>query len=194
MLRHIVGAVVVLLVAALGGAYLLPRGVHVERRIVVDRPAAAVFPYLNSLRKSNEWSPWNDYDPNVKISYAGPDEGVGAKMSWAGNSKVGTGSQEITGSIANRKVSSALEFGGGGLAKAAITLTTREHGTEVVWSLDIDLGNNPIGRYVGLTLDKAVGADYERGLAKLKALVEKEAPAAAQPASAAATSPNAPTS
>jgi hypothetical protein len=194
MLRHIVGAIVVVLVAAVGGAYLLPRGVHVERRIVVERPAAAVFPYVNSLRKSNEWSPWNDYDPNVKISYAGPDEGVGAKMSWSGNSKVGTGSQEITGSIPNRKVSSALEFGSGGPAKAALTLTTQDHGTQVVWSLDIDLGNNPIGRYVGLTLDKAVGADYERGLAKLKALVEKEAPPAAQPASAPATSPNAATS
>ena len=155
-----------------------------------------MFPYVNSLRRANEWSPWSEYDPNVKMTYAGADEGVGAKMSWAGNDKVGSGSQEITQSVTNRKVASDLHFGGQGPSKAALTLTTTDAGTKVVWSLDIDLGNNPIARYVGTSLDAKVGADYEHGLAKLKALVERAPPAdaAAQPASAPTTSPNAPTS
>ncbi len=197
MVRKIVSVLVVALIALIGGAYLFPQNVHIEREIVIDRPTAAVFPYINSLRKANEWSPWAAYDPNVKMTYAGADEGVGAKMSWAGNDKVGSGSQEITQSVLNRKVASDLKFGGQGPAKAALTLTTTGAGTNVVWALDIDLGNNPIARYVGTTLDAKVGADYERGLAKLKQLVER-APtddvAAAQPASAPTTSPNAPTS
>jgi hypothetical protein len=196
MVRKIVGVLVVALIAIVGGAYMFPQIVHVERATVIDRPAADVFPYVNSLRKANEWSPWLEYDPNVKMTYAGYDQGVGAKMSWAGNEKVGSGSQEITQSILNRKVTSELHFGKQGPSKAALTLTTTDAGTKVVWSLDIDLGNNPIARYVGTTLDAKVGADYERGLAKLKALVER-APAAegtAQPASAPTTSPNAPTS
>jgi hypothetical protein len=196
MVRKIAGVLVVALIALVGGAYILPEAIHVERSTVIERPAASVFPYINSLRKANEWSPWADYDPNVKMSYAGAEEGQGARMSWAGNDKVGTGSQEITQSVPNRKVASDLKFGAQAPAKAALTLTTTDAGTKVVWSLDIDLGNNPIARYVGTTLEAKVGADYDRGLAKLKALVEKPAAAdaAAQPASEPATSPKAPTS
>jgi Polyketide cyclase / dehydrase and lipid transport len=196
MVRKIVGVVVVALIALIGGAYMFPQVVHVERTTVIDRPAASVFPYINSLRRTNEWSPWADYDANVRMTYAGAEAGVGAKMSWAGNEKVGTGSQEITQSVLNRKVATDLRFGSQGPAKSALTLTTTDAGTKVVWSLDIDLGNNPIARYVGISLDSKVGADYERGLAKLKALVER-APAAdpdAQPASAPTTAPKAPTS
>jgi hypothetical protein len=194
MVRKIVGGIVVAIIALVGGAYMLPQSVHVERTTLIDRPTASVFPYVNSLRRANEWSPWLEYDPAVKVTYAGADEGVGAKMSWAGNKKVGSGSQVITQSIANRKVASDLDFGAQGPAKAALTLTTTEHGTQVVWSLDVDLGNNPIARYMGMSMDKMVGPDYERGLAKLKTLVEQAPAAEAQPASAPATSPNAPTS
>jgi hypothetical protein len=196
VVRKIVSILVVALIALVGGAYMLPQALHIERSTVIARPAAAVFPYINSLHKANEWSPWADYDPNVKMSYSGAEEGQGAKMSWSGNDKVGTGSQEITQSVLNRKVASDLKFGAQAPAKAALTLTTTDAGTKVVWSLDIDLGNNPIARYVGTTLEAKVGADYERGLAKLKALVERAdaAEAPAQPASAPATSPKAPTS
>ena len=148
MVRKIVGILIVALIALVGGAYLLPQALHIERSTVIAQPAAIVFPYINSLRRANEWSPWAEYDPNVKMTYSGADEGPGAKMSWAGNDKVGTGSQEITQSVLNRKVASDLKFGGQAPAKAALTLTTTEAGTKVVWSLDIDLGNNPIARYV----------------------------------------------
>ena len=193
MIRKIVGGLVVAIIALVGAAYMLPQIVHVERTTVIDRPAASIFPYINSLRRANEWSPWLELDPNLKLTFAGPEEGVGAKMSWTGNKSVGTGSQVITQSIPNRKVAVDLDFGDQGGGKAALTLTTTEHGTRVVWSVDIDVGNNPIGRYMGLSLDKMIGADYERGLAKLKAVVER-APATAQPESAPATSSNAPTS
>ena len=194
MVRKIVGGLVVAIIALLGGAYMLPQAVHVERATLIDRPAASVFPYLNSLRRANEWSPWADYDPNARLTYTGPEEGVGAKMSWAGNKQVGSGSQLITESISNRKVASELEFGAQGPAKGALTLTTTEHGTKVVWSLDVALGNNPIARYMGLSMDKMVGPDFEKGLVKLKTLVERAPAAEAQPASAPATAPNAPTS
>jgi hypothetical protein len=34
------------------------------------------------------------------------------------------------------------------------------------------MGNNPIGRWMGLMLDGLVGADYERGLEQLRQTVE----------------------
>ena len=196
MMRKILGALLAAIALLTGIAYLLPRAVHVERAVTIDRPAAVIFPYINSLRRADEWSPWKDYDPNVSMTYSGPDAGVGARMSWAGNKQVGSGSQMITESVADRSVASDLPFGGEGPAKAALALDAAGAATRVLWSLDMDVGNNPVSRYVGLFMDRMVGPDYERGLAKLKALVERTAPAAApaQPAIAPTTAPNAPTS
>ena len=70
-------------------------------------------------------------------------------MSWSGNNKVGSGSQEITQSVQNRKVASDLISAVRPRPRPRSTLTTEEAGTQVVWSLDIDLGNNPIGALHG---------------------------------------------
>jgi len=195
MIRKLLGALVVVVVVLVGGAYLLPRESHVERSIVIDRPAAAIFPLLESPKRFNQWSPWKDIDPNVRMSYSGPESGVGAAMAWNGNSKVGRGSQIITEVVADQRVKTDLNFGDMGSAKAEWLLAPAGGGTTVRWTLDADVGNNPIGRYMGLFMDRMVGPDYERGLRQLKELAEKSPPPdAAQPASAASTSPNAPTS
>ena len=195
MLRKLLTAIVIVGVMLLGVAYILPQQVHVERSITVDRPAAAVFPLLNSPKRFNEWSPWKDLDPNVRMSYSGPESGVGAAMAWSGNSKVGKGSQVITESVADQSVKTDLNFGDMGTAKAEWQLSSAGTGTKIVWSLDMDVGNNPLGRYMGLFMDKMIGPDYDRGLKQLQALAEKEpVTEGSQQASAPTTSPNAPTS
>jgi len=197
MLKKLLGALLIVVIVLVGVAYMLPRDSHVERSVVIDRPAAVVFPFVNSFKRFNEWSPWVQYDPNAKLTFSGPDAGPGAAMSWAGNSKVGPGSEIITESIPDKRVSVDLDFGDMGTSKASWLLSPAGNSTTVVWTLDANVGNNPIGRYMGLFMDKMVGADYERGLAQLKALAEK-APAvgadAAQSTRAPTTAPNAPTS
>jgi hypothetical protein len=196
MLRKLLSAIILVVVMLIGVAYILPQQVHVQRAITIERPAAVVFPLLNSPKRFNEWSPWKDLDPNVRMSYSGPESGVGAAMAWSGNSKVGKGSQVITESLADQRVKTDLDFGEMGTAKAAWELTASDGGTKTVWSLDMNVGNNPLGRYMGLFMDKMIGPDYERGLKQLKTLAEKEPapPEATQPASSPTTSPNAPTS
>ncbi|MEZ5499117.1 MAG: SRPBCC family protein [Steroidobacteraceae bacterium] len=173
MLKKIILSVVgiVVLLAVIG--MLLPRQVHLERSIDIDRPASLVYATVNSFQRFAEWSPWADLDPNMTQSIEGPRTGVGAKLSWSGNDKVGTGTQVITASEANVSVDNDLDFGDMGKAKAGFRLTPAEGGTHVVWSMDADMGAGPVGRYFGLFMDKAVGADYEKGLARLKTLIEK---------------------
>ena len=195
-MKKIFGALVVVVIVLVGAAYFLPRDVHVTRSIVIDRSAAAVFPFLNSLRRFNEWSPWSAIDPNVKINFSGPESGVGAQMAWAGNSKVGSGTQTITKSVENTRVLVDLDFGDMGVAKASWLLSSAGEGTRVEWTLDTTVGDNPVGRYMGLFMDRMMGPDYERGLAKLKQRVESNAaayPAGAQPASDSTTAPKATT-
>lgn len=152
-------------------SYFLPAEAHVARSITIDAPPERVFPYVNSLRRFNEWSPWTARDPDIVQTYSGPDEGVGQMVEWQSD-EFGTGSQTITASEADRHVGLELQFGSMGPAEAAFELAPQGGGTQVTWTFETELGMNPVKRYFGLMLDRLLGADYEAGLTALKALVE----------------------
>jgi len=180
-LKGLIVFLLVLIVALIGVAFVLPSSAHVERSVTIARPASEVFAVLNGYRRFNDWSPWAGKDSNAHYTISGPAAGVGAKQSWVGDPKtVGSGSQEIIESKANESVTVALDFGDMGKANARFNLAADGPGTKVIWTLDTiaPLGIdgkilwNAIGRYMGLFMDRMVGPDYEAGLAKLKVLVE----------------------
>ena len=170
----ILSVVLIALSALLVGiAFLLPREVTVTREIVVDAPPAAIFPHINSLKQMAEWSPWPGNGPGVKASFTGPPEGVGNRMSWTSDDpRIGEGSEEIIVSEPDRRVETALDFGDVGIATSWKVLKPEAKATLVIWGLQADTGRSPVGRYVGLVMDRWVGADFESGLAALKSLVE----------------------
>jgi len=172
--RRITLWVGLLLIVAIAAAYMLPRNVHVERSATIAAPRATVFTLLNSYKQFNRWSPWFELDPEARYTYEGPGAGVGAKLSWVGNEQtLGSGSQVITASEPYEKVAADVDFGqGGGPAKQVYTLTAEGAGTKVSWSMDVDLGMNPIGRYFGLGFEGMIGKDFDRGLALLKTFAE----------------------
>lgn len=171
--KWLIGIVAVLAVIFFAGGFLLPQSVTVERSIDIAKPAAEVFPHVNSLKAGQKWSPWLERDPNVQLTFDGPDEGVGAKMAWSSdNPQVGEGAQEIMQSDADTFVETALDFGDMGTAKAQFILEGAGESTNVTWTLEADMGSNPVGRWMGLMMDRWVGADYEKGLSNLKLLVE----------------------
>lgn len=170
--RAITFLFVIAVVFAAGGM-LLPRNVNVTRSIQIDAPPEEVFPHVNSLKAAAEWSPWLALDPDVALTYEGPDEGVGAKLAWASDHpNVGTGSQEIIASDDNQRVETALDFGQMGTANATYVLEATSLGTQITWGLGVDMGFGPMGRWFGLMMDGQVGPDYETGLQNLKELVE----------------------
>lgn len=155
-------------------SFTMPAAVQVSRAMRIDRPASVIYANVDNHANFAQWSPWHEKDPNMKVTLSGPASGVGARLAWAGNDKVGTGTQEIIEVVPNRSVKTALAFDGMGPATSTITLRPDGGSTEVIWSMDAELGMNPIARYAGLMMDRWVGGDYERGLAKLKALVETQ--------------------
>ena len=161
------------LVAALAViGLLLPRTSHVQRSIEIGRPASVVYAIVDSFQLFDQWSPWQDLDPNMKQTVGGAREGVGATLTWTGNDKVGSGSQVITADVPNRSVESTVDFGSMGVAKATLRLEPVAAGTRVTWMLDSDMGAGPIGHYFGLMMDRMIGQDYAHGLEKLKRLAE----------------------
>lgn len=160
------------------GGYALPDKVHVERQAVINAPPDKIFAVVSDLQRSKEWSPWFGIDPAMQVTFEGPGgntgPGVGQKMKWTStNPNVGSGSQETVEFVANEKVGTALDFGDMGKATAGIALKPEGTGTRVTWSLDTSL-NSLVERWFGLMFDRWIGADYEKGLANLKAYVEKQ--------------------
>ncbi|MFD0739279.1 SRPBCC family protein [Lysobacter koreensis] len=111
-------------------------------------------------------------EPQARYETSGPVAGVGASLAWAGD-KVGSGSQRIIESVPGQKVVNALDFDGS-KAVGTFVLAPTANGTRVTWSLDSAHGYNPVSRWFGLMLDRWVGADYDKGLKKLKSVLESE--------------------
>jgi effector-binding domain-containing protein len=166
----VVLVVVVVLFCVIG--LLLPRHVVVKRSVTISRPASLIYATVNSFVLFPKWSPWQDLDPNMSQTTEGPRDGVGAKLVWKGNDKVGSGTQVITVSTPDQSVASDLDFGDMGVAKSLVTLTPDGAATRATWTVDVDMGANPIGHYIGLTMDGMLGKDFASGLGKLKTLVE----------------------
>lgn len=173
-LKRVLIGIVAVIVLVLVVGFVLPRQVHIERSIVINAPQAQLFDALDGFKRFNEFSPWAALDPNTQYSYSGPESGVGAKMSWTStDSKVGSGTNEIVESTPPNFIRTRLVFGDQGPAEARFKLEPADGGTRVTWGFDCDLGNNPIAHYFGLMFDKWIGSDYDKGLAKLKQVMEQ---------------------
>jgi effector-binding domain-containing protein len=179
MFRKILFIVGILLAVFLSGGMLLPRFVHVERSIEIERPASTVFVLLNGFNLFTSWSPWAARDPDAVYEYSGPASGVGARMNWSGDPRlVGTGWQEVTGSEPYSMVRTHLDFDQQGQADAYFQIIEAGSGVYLTWGFDTDLleGQSFLGgiiaKYFGLFFDQWIGSDYEQGLTNLKAFAE----------------------
>ena len=173
-LKRILQVIVVLVLVFVVGAFLLPREIAVSRTASIAAPPEKIFPLVNSMKSTEQWSPWMTKDPAIKLTYSGPEMGVGNTLEWVSDvPEVGVGSQVITASTTNERVETALDFGAMGKANAYFDLAKSQGGTELTWGFVTDAGYNPMARWMGLMMDRFVGADYEVGLENIKALAEK---------------------
>jgi len=173
----IIGAIIAL---ALIVAAILPSSAHVERRASIKAPVEVIFDQVNDLKKNLNWSPWVEYDPDMKIVWGEITRGVGASYSWSGNSDVGTGTITMVESIENEFIKNDLDFGDMGKGVDTWYFETvfieDDNGDlysaiDVIWAMDSEL-DWPVGRYFGLFMDGMVGPDFEKGLANLKEVAE----------------------
>lgn len=179
MLKNIFYTIVTIVFLFFSIGYFLPRQVHVERTVVIDRPAPTVFALVNGFATFNSWSPWAAQDPGASYTFSGPDSGVGARMEWAGDPRLtGKGSQEIIDSVPPQRVRARLSFDQEGEAFSQFTLEPEAGSTRVTWGFDTDLTAGQtlfagiVARYFGLFFDRWIGADFDQGLANLKSFAE----------------------
>ena len=172
------GIVVGLLAALLGilavTVALQPADFSVQRSTTIAAPPATVFGLVNDFHQWEKWSPWAKLDPAMKTTFEGSESGAGAIYTWVGNSDVGEGKMTILESRAPEQVGIELEF----IKPMAATNTSEfsfkpeGDGTTVTWTMAGK--NNFIGKAFCLfvDMDAMVGADFEKGLASMKAAAE----------------------
>ena len=174
VLKAIIFIIMAITVVFYGGAYLLPSEARVERQVQIAVPPDQVFAIASSLRRVPDWSPWLDIDPATRFSFEGPEQGAGQIMRWASNNPmVGSGTMTVTGTVPDESITTTADYGGFGRSDAEMLFAPVAGGTEVTWRSRAKLPG-VIDRWAGLGIDRTVGAEYEKALAKLKALAEKE--------------------
>jgi len=179
IVRWVAIGLAALIVLALAGGFLMPRHRTVSRSIEIAAPAPEVFALVGDLRQFNEWSPWFEKDPDATYTFTGPTDGVGQTFHWQSEKPdVGSGSMTIAAIDPGKQGTIAVAFADQGEAETLLVVAPKGDGTTVTWDFSTDLGFNPIARYFGASIDEAVGADFEHGLANLKAQAEtpSEAP------------------
>ena len=145
----------------------------VERTITVNAPAVRVHGLVDDFHHWTRWSPWEDLDPELQRTYTGPDHGVGAHYAWTGNRKAGAGSMEITASTPEEIVI-ALAFLKPFRSTSTTVFELAADGdqTVVTWRMTGEQTGlmSVFGRF--MNMDKLIGPDFEKGLARLKTAAE----------------------
>ena len=166
----VVFALIIVLVIVIAAQ---PADFSVSRSATLPHPASAVFAQVNDLHKWQAWSPWAKLDPNAKMTYEGPESGVGAACTWDGNSQVGAGKMTIAESKPDELVRFNMEFLKPFKAESTAEFTFKPEGDNTVVTWTMYGKNGFIGKAIHLCMDcdKMVGGEFEKGLENLKGVL-----------------------
>lgn len=174
VLLYALATLAVLLVVFLIVASRQPDTFRVERAAMIAAPPATVFTQVDDLHNWRNWSPWQELDPNMTQTYTGPPSGAGASMAWSGNSKAGQGRMTVVESHLSDLVRIRLEFVKPFASSSESEFTFSPGGDQTVVTWVMTGQNNLMFKsmHMVMSMDKMLGGDFERGLAKLKTVSE----------------------
>ena len=149
----------------------------VVRTASVDAPPERVYEQLVDFHNWTNWSPWEDVDPDLSRTYSGAESGTGAVYEWSGNRKAGQGRMEIVEAVEPSLVRIDLRFIKPLKSKtdSVFEVVPEGAGSHVTWRMT---GPRPfILKVMNIftSMDKMIGPDFEKGLARLKATTETRA-------------------
>jgi hypothetical protein len=146
----------------------------VERSVSVEAPASRVYEQIASFRNWPKWSPWEDIDPDLSRTYSGAESGTGAVYAWSGNRRAGKGRMQIVRATEPSRVDIDLVFEKPWKARnnTYFLIEPASSGAVVTWSMT---GTKTLmTKMMGVfkSMDAFLGPDFDKGLARLKAVAE----------------------
>jgi uncharacterized protein YndB with AHSA1/START domain len=147
----------------------------VERSVIIDAPPERIYEQIADFHNWVNWSPWEDLDPDLKRTYSGAEAGAGSVYAWSGNRKAGQGHMQITEASEPSKVLVDVSFEKPFKAENDIALTVLQDGQQARVTWVMTGKKSAITKVMGIfrSMDKMIGPDFEKGLARLKAFTEK---------------------
>lgn len=157
--------------------------VFVERTTTINAPIELVRDTASDLTGWKDWTAWNQVvDPECTWEYVDVDGVVGDEMSWEGP-VLKSGRQVLTGYSDSELTFDTYFNGGEDPSNGRFVFEEVDGGaTQVTWQFRMEAGF--FMRLFRGSMEKALGTDFEVGLAGLKATTEKEAAEAAAKAEA----------
>jgi hypothetical protein len=147
------------------------------REIIINKPKTIVFAYLKLLKNQNKWSVWGSMDPDMRISFTGTDGTEGFISAWESDNKnVGKGEQEILKIVDGERLDYEMRFlkPFKSTSWAYITTTAlNDNQTKVYWGFSGKMNYPANLMLVFMNMEKMIGNDFEKGLQKLKTILEK---------------------
>ncbi len=175
ILKKVFIALAILIAIPLVIALFVKKNFALEKEITINKPKQEVFDYVKLLKNQNEYSTWNQMDPQMTHYYRGTDGTVGFISSWE-SKEMGDGEQEIKKITAGERVDTELRFGGTFPSVSPaymITEAISDTQTKVKWGMSGHLAYPMNFMQVFMSMDKMVGDEYAKSLTNLKVLLEK---------------------
>ncbi len=152
------------LVALTAATYALPRHVNLTRSVVVEATPEAVLALAASNEGYQQFNPYRDLDPDLQVALFRPASGIGSGFHFDGRD--GQGSQTVA-AVSSEQITFDIDLGPLGQPTQAISAIATDQGTVVTWSMDADMGMNPLFRVMGVFMEGMVGPNFELGLANI---------------------------
>lgn len=174
-MSEILFVVLLLVVAVLFYASTKPDTFRVQRSIGIGAMPETIFPLITDLHKMQTWSAWEKIDPEMKRSFSGADQGLGAVYEWEGNKEIGQGHMEIIESSPPARITIKMDFIKPFQARNTLEFILQAEGdsTRVTEAI---FGPSPyVSKLMSLvcSMDKMIGGKFEESLAALKTLAER---------------------
>ena len=178
ILKRIFFTLLALIVIVLIAGLFMDKNYAMEREVTVNIPKDSVFQYIKHLKNQDEFSVWNQKDPNSKRTFTGTDGEVGFIYTWDSSmDEVGAGEQEIKKITEGERVDMELRFKRPFESTDYayfITESVSPAQTKVKWGFT---GTMPYPMNVMkpfMNMDEMMGKDLQAGLDKMKANLEKK--------------------
>ena len=175
-MKKFLGVIVVLVLALVAVGYFAPKDYEVRKQVTINASPQQIHAYVGDLEKWAQWTPWMESDPNMEIKSGSRTTGVGATQSWSG--KDGDGELTFTMSDPEQGIAYDMAFimeGNRVPASSQMMYEKKGAATEVTWVMTGSWkGAAPpiMDGLMSLMAPMMIGGDFDKGLTKLKLLVE----------------------
>jgi len=165
----------IIIIAGVIGLFL-PKDYSVSRSVSIKASNELIHEYIGNLENWEQWTTWKLDDPTMVIFKGIKSQGVGAGQSWKGSS--GEGKLEFTASSVINGIEYDLYFDESNLKSEASMLYSKDNdnaeATIVTWNMTGTIDIPILGGYFAIMIDSMIGTMFDRGLSRLKSVVEKK--------------------